>query len=246
MNEKLENTRFFNILIILLSLVLHGVVILVFFMIPPQKRAPYARKTFNVVELQRGTPDVVQPQPEAKKAIPQKIKTTEPQKQPPPLQQIQEQPQVPLESKAPEVLTSDNAQNDQSAVRVPQGASHPEPGPVSQMPSQQTSQPSTQEGTVFGTVDAGVTGLKPVKLYAPKPAYPPIAQDLGITGTVIAILSIDENGLVTDVQIKSAPHKSMSDEVKRTLLTWKFKPFIYKGERVIVKKFIQEIEYSEQ
>jgi periplasmic protein TonB len=244
MYHKLENTRLFNIAIILLSLVLHGVVILIFFMIPPQKRTPYERKTFNVVELQRGMPDVVKPQPEVKKAAPQKTKTIEPQKQPP--QQIPVQPQVPVETKAPEVITSDNAQNDQTAVSVPQGTSHPEPGPVSQTPSQQTSQPSSQQGTVFGTVDAGVTGLIPVKLYAPKPAYPPIAQDLGITGTVIAILSIDENGKVTDVLIKSAPHKSMSDEVKRTLLTWKFKPFIYKGERVIVKKFIQEIEYNEQ
>jgi protein TonB len=243
MNQKLENTRFFNIVIILLSLVLHGVVILIFFMIPPQKRVPYERKTFNVVELQRGTPDVVKPQPEVKKAAPQKPKTIEPQKQPP--QQIQEQPQVPVETKAPEVITSDNTQNDQSVVTVPQGTSHPEPGPV-QTPPQQTSQSSTQQGTVFGTVDAGVAGLIPVKLYAPKPSYPPIAQDLGIIGTVIAVLSIDENGKVTEVQIKSAPHKSMSDEVKRTLLTWKFKPFMYKGERVIVKKFIQEIEYSEE
>ncbi len=246
MNEKLENTRFFNIIIILLSLVLHGVVIILFFMIPPQKRAPYKRKTFNVVELQRGTPDIAKPQAEVKKkTTPQKPKTIESQKQPPP-QQIQEQPQVPVETTTPEVITPDNAQNDQSAVSVPQGTSHPEPGPASQTSSQQTSQTSAQQGTVFGTVDAGVTGLIPVKLYAPKPAYPPIAQDLGITGTVIAILSIDENGKVTEVQIKSAPHKSMSDEVKRTLLTWKFKPFIYKGERVIVKKFIQEIEYSEQ
>jgi protein TonB len=245
MNEKPENTRLFNILIILLSLVLHGVVILIFFMIPPQKRAHYERKTFNVVELQRGTPDVVKPQQEVKKAALQKTKTIEPQQQPA-SQQIQEQPQVPVETTVPEVLTSDNAQNNQSAVSVPQGTSHPEPGPAPQTPSQPATQPSTQQGTVFGTVDAGVTGLKPVKLYAPKPAYPPIAQDLGITGTVIAILSIDENGIVNDVQIKSAPHKSMSDEVKRTLLTWKFKPFIYKGERVIVKKFIQEIEYSEQ
>ncbi len=244
MNEKLENTRLFNIIIILLSLVLHGVVIILFFLIPPQKHTPYKRKTFNVVELQRGTPDIATPQPEVKKkTAPQKQKTTESKNQP--SQQNQEQPQVPVETTAPEVIAGDNAQNEQSAVSISQGTSQPEPGPVSQTPPQQTSQISARQGTVFGTVDAGVTGLIPVKLYAPKPAYPPIAQDLGITGTVIAILSIDENGKVTDVQIKSAPHKSMSDEVKRTLLTWKFKPFIYKGERVIVNRFIQEIEYSE-
>lgn len=246
MNEKHENTRLFNILIILLSLVLHGVVIILFFLIPPQKHTPSKRKIFNVVELQRGTPDIAAPQPEVKKkTAPQKQKTTESKKQPS-SQQIQEQPHVPVETTAPEVIASDNALKDQSAATIPQGTSQPEPGPVSQTPPQQTSQTSAQQGTVFGTVDAGMTGLIPVKLYAPKPAYPPIAQDLGITGTVIAILSIDENGEVTDVQIKSAPHKSMSDEVKRTLLTWKFKPFIYKGERVIVNRFIQEIEYSEQ
>jgi len=244
MNEKPENTRLFNILIILLSLVLHGVVILIFFMIPPQKRVPYERKTFNVVEMQRGTPDVTKPQQEIKKAASQKPKTIEPRKLP--ASNIQEQPQVPVETKAPAIITSDNVQNNQSAVTVPQGTAHPEPGPLEQSPSQQSTQTTSRQGTVFGSVDAGVTGLKPVKLYAPKPAYPPIAQDLGITGTVVAILSIDENGIVTDVQIKSAPHKSMSDEVKRTLLTWKFKPFIYKGEVVIVNKFIQEIEYSDE
>jgi TonB family protein len=101
-----------------------------------------------------------------------------------------------------------------------------------------------QKGSEIGTVDAGVLGIKPVKVFGPDPVYPTIAQDLGITGTVKALLTIDASGAVKDVVIDKSPHKSMSEEVTRTLLKWKFKPVEYKGAHVIIKRFIQEVEFK--
>lgn len=94
-------------------------------------------------------------------------------------------------------------------------------------------------------IDAEKSGIKPQKLYAPAPSYPPIAQDLGISGIVRVLLTIDTSGMVKEIKIVNSPHSSMSEEVVRTLKKWKFKPVKYNGQKVIIRQFVQEIEFKE-
>ena len=108
----------------------------------------------------------------------------------------------------------------------------------------QTSIATTLLGSQMISIDAAELGIKPVTVYSPKPNYPKLAHDLGISGTVKAIITIDTSGAVTNVTIGTSPHKSMSEEVIRTLLKWKFKPVEYKGARVTIRKFVQELDFK--
>ncbi len=94
-------------------------------------------------------------------------------------------------------------------------------------------------------IDAEKSGIKLQKIYAPTPYYPSIAQDLGISGIVRTLLTIDTSGMVKEIKIVNSPHSSMSDEVVRTLKKWRFKPIKYNDQKVIIKQFVQEIEFKE-
>jgi|GEM_PF-2293125 len=239
-----------NLLFLLLSLLFHIAIIAFFFTIPIGKRTLVEKKTFNLVELQRGFPQAAPAEPSQQKKQQsqplrekpsQTVQQATPQEQPVP---AQVQDAVPR----PEVLTSSSdAASD--IPSIPQGTAHPEPGPQtpatvsSPVASTPASSGSSQQGSTLGTVDAGAVGIKPVKVNCPDPMYPLITQDLGITGTVSVILTIDENGRVIDIIVEKSPHKSMTEEVLYTVKRWRFKPVEYKGQKVRVKGIQQEIDF---
>ncbi len=85
-------------------------------------------------------------------------------------------------------------------------------------------------------VDEGQTDQELVKLYTPPPEVPLRAIELGISGTVMAILVIDREGRVESVEIEKSPHPSLSSSVRKALSRWRFKPATYKGVPVKVRR----------
>jgi protein TonB len=79
-------------------------------------------------------------------------------------------------------------------------------------------------------------GVSPIEVI--KPQYPREAIRAGVqSGKVVALLSVDEKGNVTDVRIKSAePPRIFDREVLRTLMLWKFVP---DGD-----KYVAEVEVN--
>jgi TonB family protein len=233
-----------NYIIILLSLLLHIALIAVVFLIKPLNKTPEKRKTFDLVELQMGKPQITQqppPQQQSPKTNPPTAKKQAENNQP--IKETVSQTITPRDS-SHEI---DSIEKTQHVSQISSNTSNPaETNNSSSRSTSQTTTTSTQAGSEIGTVDAGVLGIKPVKIYGPDPVYPTIAQDLGIAGTVKAVLTIDAYGIVKEVTIDKSPHKSMSEEVIRTLLKWKFKPVEYKGAHVIIKRFIQEVEFKEE
>jgi TonB family protein len=229
-----------NYIVVLLSLLLHIALITAFFFIKPLDKTPEKKKTFDLVELQMGKPQTVEPlvpskqQPPKPNSAPQKKQIENNQTIKEPLSQTV----VPIDS-SPKIdsVGKNQPPGENSTNTTAEVNSSP-------LPSISAAVVPIQKGSEIGTVDAGVLGIKPVKVFGPDPVYPTIAQDLGITGTVKALLTIDASGAVKDVVIDKSPHKSMSEEVTRTLLKWKFKPVEYKGAHVIIKRFIQEVEFK--
>jgi TonB family protein len=66
---------------------------------------------------------------------------------------------------------------------------------------------------------------------------------MNIEGTVKAIFVVNYLGKVTTVDIVKSPDQSFTREVKKTLLTWRFKPAKNKGVLVNMR-FSKEIEFK--
>jgi protein TonB len=60
--------------------------------------------------------------------------------------------------------------------------------------------------------------------YRVEPVYPRAAQREGLTGTVVARVTVAPSGQVTDVRIMSSTNRVFDREVIRALSQWKFNP----------------------
>jgi protein TonB len=96
------------------------------------------------------------------------------------------------------------------------------------------------EAMVF---EEGQTDENVLPLFMPSVNYPQRARELGIQGTLKAIITIDRDGTVVKVDIVKSPHQSISEEAKKTIMTWKFKPAKIKGIPVKVRR-VQDIEFK--
>ncbi len=88
------------------------------------------------------------------------------------------------------------------------------------------------EAMVF---EEGQTDENIVPLSNPPIPYPARARELGIEGTLEAILIIDRNGAVTSVDIVRSLHESFIAEAKKVFMTWRFRPAKNKGVPVNVR-----------
>ena len=230
-----------NYAIILISLILHIALVAGVIFIKPTDKTKKKQKSFDLVELNMGKPQ----------AVPQHLsQTQQPSKKLPPTVKKQLENNKSIEKSMSQAVLpsdllpkSDSTEKDQMSNQISTGTTA-EVKTSSTQSTSQTSTATTQLASQMISIDAGVLGIKPVKVYSPKPNYPTLAYDLGISGTVKAILTIDTSGAVTDVTIGTSPHKSMSEEVIRTVLKWKFKPVEYKGTRVTIRKFVQELDFK--
>jgi TonB family protein len=91
--------------------------------------------------------------------------------------------------------------------------------------------------------DESQTDENVVPISTPLVGYPQRARELGVQGTLEAIITIDRDGAVVKVDIKKSPHPSISEEAKKVIATWRFKPAKIKNVPVKVRR-IQTIEFK--
>lgn len=239
MGKQSRSQFIFHLIIFSLSLLLHIIVITLFFFIKPSPQTSNKVKLINLISMQQGNDTPVEI---AKQQISQP-KQTKVRNNQPPVKQVSEIPSVPQEVVTENTLPVDTTPISVSPVASTITSAETTSTPVEKKSSSMNSRSANKNGSALGIVDAGAVGIKPAKISGQDPPYPEIAQDMGIEGKVSATLTIDTTGKVVEVQIISAPHKSMSESVTSTVKRWKFKPVMYKGSLVSVK-VKQEIEFT--
>ncbi|MGE5235681.1 MAG: TonB family protein [Acidobacteriota bacterium] len=102
--------------------------------------------------------------------------------------------------------------------------------------------PTVHEGDL---VDVASADTQPVRLSAPKPAYPPMAERSRVGGTVILRVLVDENGAVQDVQVLRGirPDFGFDRAAVDAVRTWRYQPATKNGVKVKVW-FTQPIQFK--
>ncbi|MEC8494580.1 MAG: energy transducer TonB, partial [Planctomycetota bacterium] len=74
------------------------------------------------------------------------------------------------------------------------------------------------------------TSPLPLPGHCPPPAYPPIAERRGLTGTVLLAIEVAVSGVVTAVRVeRSSGHDVLDEAARRAVRSWRFKPASYRG-----------------
>ncbi len=73
----------------------------------------------------------------------------------------------------------------------------------------------------------------PVAVYSPKPVYPEIPREMGLTGRVVLRVLVGEDGNVRKVEVVSGP-RLLSESAQEALYRWRFRPARVKGKAVPV------------
>lgn len=90
------------------------------------------------------------------------------------------------------------------------------------------------EGEEYNRIYSESEVDEPVRLISRKnPLYPPEAKRAGITGSVTALLTVDQRGYVKDVKIVSSPSEIFNKSIKETLGEWVFTPAKSGGVAVV-------------
>jgi len=75
--------------------------------------------------------------------------------------------------------------------------------------------------------------VPPVAIEAPKPLYPEIAREYGMTGRVLTEVLVKADGTVGRVRVKSG-NKILADAAQEGLYRWRFRPAMAHGRPVAV------------
>lgn len=62
------------------------------------------------------------------------------------------------------------------------------------------------------------------------PKYPQAARKDNASGVSVSQITIDENGLVINVEVLQSPHPAIEAEVKEALYKWRFSKFTINGK----------------
>lgn len=74
------------------------------------------------------------------------------------------------------------------------------------------------------------TSPLPLHGQCPPPAYPPIAERRGLSGTVLLAIEVAASGAVTAVRIeRSSGHEVLDEAARRAVRSWRFKPASFRG-----------------
>ncbi len=69
----------------------------------------------------------------------------------------------------------------------------------------------------------------------PKPAYPEPLLRMGVKGKVVALITVDQSGRVTNVEIEQSTNPLFEESVKETVKKWRFtSPVDKQGQKVSV------------
>ncbi len=82
----------------------------------------------------------------------------------------------------------------------------------------------------------------PVVVEIVRPAYPSLARQAGIEGSVLARVFIDRHGKVTRVEILEAPSELFHEPVVRALMQSRFEP-AYQGEHAVPSNILVPVDF---
>jgi periplasmic protein TonB len=77
--------------------------------------------------------------------------------------------------------------------------------------------------------EEGQVDVEAVPMFTPAPAYPKRARELAVEGEAVAQFVVDVDGKVRQIERIDAPHQVLEEEIRRTLVQWKFKPAQNRG-----------------
>ncbi|MDO5575503.1 MAG: energy transducer TonB [Fibrobacter sp.] len=83
--------------------------------------------------------------------------------------------------------------------------------------------------------DEGETDEDLVPVFVTPVSYPNRARDLGVQGTLEAVIVVGREGRVESVKVTKSPHSSITNEALKTISGWRFKPARNKGIPVSVR-----------
>jgi TonB family protein len=94
-------------------------------------------------------------------------------------------------------------------------------------------------GSAQGVLHPGAGISPPYVLFNPDPRLSHIAEDAGIHGNVVLILTVDSHGDTKDIRIVSPRGAGLDAEAARAVATWKFNPAQKDGHPVPVEIAVQ-------
>jgi protein TonB len=98
--------------------------------------------------------------------------------------------------------------------------------------------PPAQPRPVPKVVRVGSHLKAPHLTYSTDPAYPPLAREARVSGTVIIEALIDEQGNVVQARVVSG-HPLLINAALKAVLQWKYEPTILNGQPVSVELQVQ-------
>lgn len=159
-----------------------------------------------------------------------------PTQEPTPVEPIPEVPEVPQIEPLPEIPDLPEPKPDSLVTEKPK--EKPRPQVTKAKTSSSTTKPSTRSassstnsgggsgsgaGTAAGTGAGQVGADRFAGGRRPKPNYPSDCRSRGEQGRVSFVLSVDEQGNVVDVRIKSSPYPGLAAATESGVRRWKFK-----------------------
>ena len=99
---------------------------------------------------------------------------------------------------------------------------------------------------VSGRVALPESIMRPLLIEGEAPAYPPLARQTGISGTVVLRVDISATGTVEDVRVLSG-HPMLATAATDAVRRWRYKPYTENGQPVPVQTqvtipFIQDFQ----
>ncbi len=118
-------------------------------------------------------------------------------------------------------------------------AKNDKPIVIQSAPPKEEPKPNPPANTIAATdgspLDVG--SLIPYATEKPQPTYPPAARTMRATGVVKVELTVDEKGLVAEVNKTSGP-SMLQGAAKDAIKKWRFKPFTRDGQPVRANGFV--------
>jgi TonB family protein len=71
--------------------------------------------------------------------------------------------------------------------------------------------------------EEGQVDVDAIPMNTPPPSYPKRAREMAIEGEAVAVFVVDVDGSVRQIEKIDAPHPIIAEEIRKTLLQWKFK-----------------------
>ena len=148
---------------------------------------------------------------------------------------------APSPTREREVKTVGNTPSETTSSQIEKPTYVPAPPPTvaKEEPKQEEPKPveTAKPDAPKDNSPMSVGSLVPYATSQAKPVYPPAAKTIRAAGIVTVELTVDENGMVAEVQKTSGP-MMLQAAAKDAIRKWKFKPFFRDGQPVRATGFV--------